>query len=150
MAVLSSLSKEDLHNMMEQSKDRMGQFGIELDNLAGGQDLIHLQMGKSKPRHPMERHNYSMDLEYKRMVSEVNHTPGNDHDWNARYLDRIAEAGLSLLPLDHAHIPGPNGPIQAPWPMPFQWTRSWENVTFINECLIIWEWDKSYISFLGS
>lgn len=149
MAVLSSLSKEDLHNMMEQSKDRMGQFGIELDNLAGGQDLIHIQMGKSKPRHPMERHNYSMDLEYKRVVSEVSNMPGHK-DWNARYLDRIADAGLSLLPLDHAHIPGPFGPIQAPWPMPPQRHRSWDEVTFISECLIIWEWDTSYVAFLNN
>jgi hypothetical protein len=146
MAVLSSLSKADIHNMMAQAKDRLGHFSEQLDLLAGGNDLDHLEVGSSTVRDAHLRHNYAKDLPYRAAVNRASNFAGN-HRWNERYLEALAGEGLSLLPVKHSHWPGPDGPFVGPRPAR---NISGQGVSLMPHCLIIWEWDSSYISFLGS
>lgn len=151
MAVLSSLSKADIHNMMAQAINRLGHFSDDLDLLAGRDDLNHLEIGSSTVKAAPLRHNYGMDFAYRSAVERATNFAGF-HNWNERYLENLAAEGLSLLPLEHSHWPGPSGPVQGPRPYPIfpEGENGFKEVGITHECLIIWEWDSSYISFLGS
>lgn len=154
MSTLFGLSKKDLSNAVQGSdglsKTAASTFSKDLDLLAEGGDLVHLQYVPLDGSQPQRvRHNYRVDLAYRTAVSSVTNIQG-DRNWNGRFLEALAQEGLTLLPLDHTILDA-NGPTRAPWPagMP-GYGLSPENMTYITECVIIWQKDRSYISFLGS
>lgn len=154
---LGSLPYKEMMNLLKQiggTNERGNpEFNHYLDVYARGDDLIGLKCEPPRYYGVIQPYDYSQDGEYQDAVGaavKFRHL-GN---WNKQFLTRLAERYLKLIPGDMTIMFPFRGPLQAPEPAEQHYllksdgNNYWS--TYISPSYIVWEWDSSYISFLGS